>query len=555
MAAGPRVNSNTVWYKLVAPSSGGVRVNTFGSNYDTVLAAFTGSRGSLSLMTSNDDAGNGYQSEIAFNVQSGGTYYIEIAQYDTPGGGTLHLSATLGGAFAATPEPTAVPTYAPWPTSTPWPTATVTPTVVVGPPPSNDDIASATNVSSLPYTVTEDTSGATRASDDPAMGGNSGANANTVWFRVVAPATGALRINTFGSNYDTVLAVFTGSRGSLSLVASNDDMGNDGASEVVVNVVAGVSYFVEAAQYGDPRGGQLRLTMSSDLADSSTPIGTVTPKGAAVAGFLPPVPPEVRSTRAVTRDDRYFAVTGYRIDADLFWDLFQKRGGVRTFGYPVSWEFEFLGFKVQFFQRAILQQMPDGRVATMNLLDDGLMPYTRINSSTFPSPEKRLIEAAPLPTDPQYGAKAIAFVEQNVPDEWEGKSVNFLKTFLSTVRYEDAFSNGEGDPALVPLLNLELFGLPVSGPTYDPSNRDFIYQRFQRGILMYDATTGLTQGLLLADYLKSLITGRNLPVDLEQQAKAGRFYRQYDPGLPGSLARPQLLPGTVLTGAFDRDIP
>jgi hypothetical protein len=71
---------------------------------------------------------------------------------------------------------------------------------------------------------------------------------------------------------------------------------------------------------------------------------------------------------------------------------------------------------------------------------------------------------------------------------------------------------------------------------------------------MYDATTGLTQGLLLADYLKSVITGRNLPVDLEQQAKAGRFYRQYDPGLPGSLARPQLLPGTVLTGAFDRDI-
>src|SRR5262249_1496638 len=45
-----------------------------------------------------------------------------------------------------------------------------------------------------------------------------------------------------------------------------------------------------------------------------------------------------------------------------------------------------------------------------------------------------------------------------------------------------------------------------------------IYQRFQRGIMHFDKTCGCTQGLLLADYLKSLVTGQNLPADLAAQA-------------------------------------
>ena len=37
------------------------------------------------------------------------------------------------------------------------------------------------------------------------------------------PAAQTLTIDTFGSDYDTVLAVWTGSRGSLTNVACNDD--------------------------------------------------------------------------------------------------------------------------------------------------------------------------------------------------------------------------------------------------------------------------------------------------------------------------------------------
>jgi hypothetical protein len=41
-----------------------------------------------------------------------------------------------------------------------------------------------------------------------------------------------------------------------------------------------------------------------------------------------------------------------------------------------------------------------------------------------------------------------------------------------------------------------------------------VYQRFQNGILFYDASSGTTQPLPLGDYLKSLITSGKLSADL-----------------------------------------
>jgi hypothetical protein len=54
----------------------------------------------------------------------------------------------------------------------------------------------------------------------------------------------------------------------------------------------------------------------------------------------------------------------------------------------------------------------------------------------------------------------------------------------------------------------------------------------------------------LADYLKSLLTGQNLPPDLEAQARTSRYYRQYAPGQPLSIARANDLVGSDLTNAF-----
>jgi hypothetical protein len=84
----------------------------------------------------------------------------------------------------------------------------------------------------------------------------------------------------------------------------------------------------------------------------------------------------------------------------------------------------------------------------------------------------------------------------------------------------------------------------------DPKNSNFIYQRWQRGVMHYDRTTGATQGLLLADYFKAIITGQNLPPDVAEAAKASRFYAQYNQTAPNGLARPEALPDTNMTNAF-----
>jgi hypothetical protein len=249
-------------------------------------------------------------------------------------------------------------------------------------------------------------------------------------------------------------------------------------------------------------------------------------------------------------DPRLFTQTGYRIDSDPFWSFFQSRGGVRTFGYPVSNTFKLDGFPVQIYQRIVVQLQPDGSVATLNLLDPGLMPYTRINGSTFPAPDPAIVSQTPTVNDPDYATKIIQFAQQNAPDTFQGNQVNFFQTFSNTVSFDDAFPDGNGDQSLVPLFNLQIWGAPTSAPSVDPNNHNFIYQRFQRGIMHYDMTCNCTQGLLLADYLKAILTGQNLPPDLDAQAKTSKYYKQYAPGQPLSIARPADLVGSDLTNAF-----
>jgi len=220
----------------------------------------------------------------------------------------------------------------------------------------------------------------------------------------------------------------------------------------------------------------------------------------------------------VPADERYFADTGYRVGKDAFWSYFQARGGVGTFGYPVSREFTFQGFPVQIFQRAVLQTMPNGDVARLNILDAGVMPYAHFNFSVVPAPNPDLISQAPSPADPAYGEKVTNFIDALVPDDWQEVAVGFHQAFLNAAK---------GDGGNDYLLALEILGLPTSNPAFDPANHSFVYQRFQRGILHYDATTGAVGGMLLGDYFKGLITGQGLPVDLEADARGSSLYGSY----------------------------
>ncbi len=144
--------------------------------------------------------------------------------------------------------------------------------VYQSPPPTNDDRANAAAIT-LPHEGTLDVSGATTAPDDPLMGCGDGQNQHTVWYRFTAPGDGFVTLNTAGSDFDTVLAVWQEGQGGLLSRGCNDNGGWwSGTSNLNVGVARGQSYIVQAASRG-PAAGVLALraafsacTYSADLA-------------------------------------------------------------------------------------------------------------------------------------------------------------------------------------------------------------------------------------------------------------------------------------------------
>lgn len=252
------------------------------------------------------------------------------------------------------------------------------------------------------------------------------------------------------------------------------------------------------------------------------------PSGASPALHPPDVP----------HDERYFSETGFRIDNDNIWNYFNARGRVPVFGFPVSRTFQLLGCQVQMFQRQVAQDCAGRSTDLMNLLDPDMFPYEHVNGSVLPPPDAGVKADTPPVGSSTYGSAIVDFIRDTVPDTFEGDLVSFGKTFFGTL------------PDL-PLGSLEVWGAPISRPRRDPGNANFVYQRFQRGVMHFDATTGRTQGLLLADYLKSILRGRDMPTDLAQAARGSKYFGQYCTNTPHWVCRPQDLPSTDLTFAFE----
>jgi hypothetical protein len=245
-----------------------------------------------------------------------------------------------------------------------------------------------------------------------------------------------------------------------------------------------------------------------------------------------------------------FPETGFCVTNPSFMEYFRLRGGVRIMGYPVSRSFTLDGFEVQIFQRVVLQ-LQGSVVQRLNVLDPNVMPMTRANQSIFPAPDPALAAQAPQVGTPDYARQVVEFVRRVAPDSWNGQPVGFFNLFNTTVPVDIAFTGQTPNPDLVTLLNLEIWGLPTSNPAADPGNGGFIYQRFQRGIMHYRAEVPVTEGILVGEYFKSVLTARNLPPDLSADMQGSRYYNQYNPSLVNWIARPGDLQGTNLTGAFE----
>jgi hypothetical protein len=117
----------------------------------------------------------------------------------------------------------------------------------------NDMFANAITISGSSGQTTGSNVGATKESGEPSHAGNPGGA--SVWWKWTAPSNGQMTINTFGSSFDTLLGVYTGSSvGSLTLVASDDDGGDGTQSLVTFNAVSGTTYRIAVDGYSGATG-------------------------------------------------------------------------------------------------------------------------------------------------------------------------------------------------------------------------------------------------------------------------------------------------------------
>jgi hypothetical protein len=97
-------NARTVWIAWTAPTTGQAVVDTVGSDFDTVLAVYTGGTlSTLNLMGANDDF-RGLQSQVSFNAAAGTTYQIQVAGFSSEGNVgniVLNITAALSSPFIA----------------------------------------------------------------------------------------------------------------------------------------------------------------------------------------------------------------------------------------------------------------------------------------------------------------------------------------------------------------------------------------------------------------------------------------------------------------------
>jgi hypothetical protein len=187
-------------------------VDTGGSDYNTVLAVWTGTEGALTNTGCNDDY-NGMQSQLIVNGSAGTTYYIEVASLNLDAAGWLDLRVS---------------------------------TVV--PPPSNDDFAAAP-ILTLPYLDWMNVDGATTDATDPVLPCGPGTKAyQSVWFRYTPDSSGEVVFSTYSSGYNTVLAVWSGTEGNLTNIGCNDDF-RGSTSLLTLNLNGGSTYYVEVAKF------------------------------------------------------------------------------------------------------------------------------------------------------------------------------------------------------------------------------------------------------------------------------------------------------------------
>lgn len=220
-------NNGSVWYTFTPPEDIVIEANTYGSGYDTTLAAYTGVRGALSLVPGacNDDY-NGLQSRVVFAATAGTNYHFLVGYCcgtgSSGGGGDLVFN------------------------------------VLEREPPVNDDWANATPIAlPLPFEETVNTEFATMEESEPlppcAQAYSPG---RTVWYALTPEEDGWARPRT-ETWFGTFSAAYTGSAlDGMTLVQEQCGMPSR------FHVTAGTTYYIQVGGlWGD--GGDLTFRLEA----------------------------------------------------------------------------------------------------------------------------------------------------------------------------------------------------------------------------------------------------------------------------------------------------
>ena len=355
---------HTMWLFWRAPANGIATVSTFDSDFDTVIAVYTGDAvDKLAPVASDDDSGKDHTSLLAFNAVAGTIYRIAVAGYFFAEGRItfeleLNRTADRLPEFQAQPRHTSVapgedvnlffelksqePVEIQWLfRGEPIPNESESSLLIrkvdensVGSyrarlTTSKHTIFSRSaevqiNSRGLPNVLAQDKLGdaidfglyppdkaKTVAQPKSAKAGGSGSHGYTVtqifstvgtsadpgepvhcgiggghsqWFVYQAEADGTLRIDTEGSSFDTVLAVYVGpgtSYATLTNVACDNNSGANGlASKVIFDTKQGMKYWIAVDGVGNSAGVvHLHMVLGEPLSISSQPQSLIVPSG------------------------------------------------------------------------------------------------------------------------------------------------------------------------------------------------------------------------------------------------------------------------------------
>lgn len=186
--------AHSVWWSWTAPSDGDVTIDTCASDFDTVLAVYTGTRvEALTRVASNDAdvlqrrcrADHNRAGVVSFTAHSGQVYRIAV-----DGGQSDASTGNIALALKKSPQP------------------------------RNDRFAKATVFEDRYIARTGTNVGGSTEAGEPKHAGDSGGH--SVWWRWTASRSGSIRFATCDAEFETLLAVYTGDRVSaLTKVESN----------------------------------------------------------------------------------------------------------------------------------------------------------------------------------------------------------------------------------------------------------------------------------------------------------------------------------------------